>query len=81
MISLSKLSKLSGEEVLKKAVEFFGPEGYGLETREETSDHISFEGGGGHVTVAANPDGRKTSVEVTSREWDRQAKEFIMSLN
>jgi len=81
MISLSRTSKLSREEVLKKACEFFGPGGYGLEVREEAGDHISFGGGGGHVTVAANPDGRNTSVEVTSQEWDRQTREFIVTLD
>ena len=77
MLRLSTDSKLSPEEVIKRAVKFFGPEGYGLEVREETADGAAFEGGGGGVGVSTSIEGKKTTVELTSREWDYQVKEFI----
>jgi hypothetical protein len=80
MINLSKTSRLGREEVLKKAIDFFGPGGQGLEVREESPGCVSFEGGGGSVTVTANPDGKNTSIEVSSQEWDIQAREFITGL-
>ena len=77
MLRLSTNSRLNPEEVIKRAVKFFGPEGYGLEVREETASGAAFEGGGGSVEVTASTEGEKTTVELTSREWDYQVKEFI----
>jgi len=77
MLRLSTTSKLNPEEVIKRAVKFFGPEGYGLEVREETASGATFEGSGGGVEVTASTEGKKTTVELTSREWDYQVKEFI----
>jgi len=42
---------------------------------------LSFEGGGGHVTVAAarcKPD--STDVDLETREWDYQVKKFMEKL-
>jgi hypothetical protein len=77
MLRLSIKSKLSPEEVIKRAVKFFGPAGYGLTVREETGNGVALEGGGGGVEVTAFAEGKKTNVELSSREWDYQAKEFI----
>lgn len=77
MLRLSTTSKLSPEEVIKRAVKFFGPAGYGLEVREETGNAVALEGGGGGVEVTAFAEGKKTNVELSSREWDYQAKEFL----
>ncbi len=77
MLNLSTSSKLDRDEVIKRAVAFFGSNGYGLEVVEETSGYASFKGGGGGVEVIANAEGDKTTVELTSQEWDYQVKEFI----
>jgi len=77
MLRLSTTSRLNPEEVIKRAVKFFGPAGYGLEVREETGNGAAFDGGGGGVEVTASTEGKKTSVELTSREWDYQIKEFV----
>ena len=77
MLRLSADSKLSQEEVIKRAVEFFGPGGYGLEVKEETTESVVFEGGGGGVGITTSSDGKKTTVDITSHEWDYQVKEFI----
>ncbi len=77
MLKIATTTKLSPEEAIKRAVEFFGPGGYGLEVKEESADCASFEGGGGGVEVTACVDGKSTSVDLESREWDFQVKEFI----
>ncbi len=80
MLKLSKASKLSPEEVIKRAVKYFGPEGYGLEVREQSDESAYLEGGGGSVSVTACTEGKETSIELVSREWDYQVKEFLGKL-
>lgn len=80
MLSIEAKTKLKPEEVIKKAVDFFGPKGYKLKVTSQTADYASFEGGGGGVGVGARADGKQTAVEFTSREWDFQVKEFIGKL-
>jgi hypothetical protein len=77
MLNLSTESKLSPEEVIKWAVKFFGPEGYGLEVTEQDNCCGQFEGGGGGVRVIASTAEKGSTVDIESREWDYQAKEFI----
>ena len=81
MLRLSANTKLSPEEAVKRAVKFFGPEGYNLEVKQETPTFASFEGGGGGVEVSAQADNGKTAVEITTREWDYQVKEFVEEIS
>ncbi len=46
MLKIATKTKLSPEEAIKRAVEFFGPGGYGLEVKEQSFDCAYFEGGG-----------------------------------
>ena len=77
MLSIEAKTKLNPEQVIKTAVDFFGPKGYKLVVKNQSADCASFEGGGGGVEVSACAEGKQTSVEFTSREWDYQVKEFI----
>ena len=77
MLKIAIKTKLSPEEAIKRAVEFFGPGGYGLEVKEEGVNCAYFEGGGGGVRVTTCVEGKETSVEMESREWDYQVKQFI----
>ena len=77
MLKIATKTKMSPEEAIKRAVEFFGPGGYELEVKEQKPDCASFEGGGGGVEVTACSEEKGTSVELESREWDYQVKEFI----
>ena len=81
MLTLEAKTKLKPGEVLKKAVDFFGPKGYKLKVTEQTDEYASFEGGGGGVGVTVSTKGKQTSVDLTSREWDYQVKEFIGKLS
>jgi hypothetical protein len=77
MLRMSVKTKLKPDEVIKRAVNFFGPGGYGLGVEEQSSDYVCFEGGGGNVEVSASAEGKGASVELVSREWDYQVKKFL----
>ena len=77
MLKVVTKTKLSPEEAIKRAVEFFGPGGYGLAVKEQADNCASFEGGGGGVEVTTCVEEGGTSVELVSREWDYQVREFI----
>ena len=80
MVRIAKESNLKPEEAIKRAVAFFGPEGYGLELKENDSCNAYFEGGGGNVRVTAATSKKGSSVELESVEWDYQAKKFLNKL-
>ncbi len=80
MLRMATTTKLTPEEAIKQAVKFFGPEGYGLEIKDQSPTCAYFEGGGGHVEVTSCAEEKGTSVELVSQEWDYQAKEFIERL-
>ena len=81
MARYSKQSRLEPIAVLRLAENFFGAGGLGLKVVERNECCLSFEGGGGHVTVSAarcEPD--YTEVDLETREWDYQVKEFMGKL-
>jgi hypothetical protein len=85
MARYGKESKLSPDKILEKAIEFFGPDGLGLEVKEQGEGCATFEGGGGHVFVQAcekGPalrlrSGQGSEVDLETREWDYQVKQFM----
>ena len=78
MARYGKESKLSSAKVMEKAFEFFGPAGLGLEVKEQQGeDCATFEGGGGHVFVQVCEKGPGSEVELETREWDYQVKQFM----
>ena len=77
MIRIGKESKLVSSKVIEKAVVFFGPGGLGLEVKERAECCARFEGGGGFVFVQAVERDKGSDVDVESREWDYQVKEFL----
>lgn len=81
MLRIAAKTKLSPEEVIKRALAFFGAGGYGLTVKEQTGDYVCLEGGGGLVEVTASAKRKGAEVEVVSQEWDYQAKEFIGSIS
>ena len=80
MLRLVKKSRLVPEEAIKRALEFFGPKGYGLTVSQQSHGCATFEGAGGAVEITTCAEGKGSSVEVVSREWDEQAKEFLNKL-
>jgi len=75
MLKLGTETKLKPAEVVEKAVQFFG--GHGLKVTNQTDTSVCFEGSGGGVEIAACAGEKGTSVDVVSREWDSQAKDFM----
>ena len=78
MVRYSKQSQFEPNEVLRRAEDFFGAGGLGLKVAERNECCLSFEGGGGHVTVAAarcEPD--HTEVDLETREWDYHVNRFM----
>lgn len=79
MIRVGRKSKLVPAEVVKKAVEFFGPSGMGLNVVDQGACCVRFEGAGGYVFVqtADLEDQRGSDVTVEGREWDHQIRQFM----
>ena len=77
MLSIEANSKLKPEEVIERAVKFFGPQGYGLAVKSQAACCAEFEGGGGGVGITASAKGKGSTVSYEAREWEIQVKEFI----
>jgi hypothetical protein len=73
-------TKLSPEETVEKAIETFGPGGLGLEVTQENPCCVTFEGGGGHVTITASGEGERTTAELETREWDYHVQKFMREI-
>lgn len=80
MLKLNARTQHQPTEVVKKALEFFGPGGYGLKVTEQSDICASFEGGGGEVRVTACADDKGTSVDLESQEWEHQLREFLSKI-
>lgn len=77
MLRIETKTKLSADDVVNKAVNYFGPNGYKLEVKDKSEGCVTFEGGGGKVEVTTCAVDEGTSVEFITTEWDYQVKEFI----
>ena len=80
MLKIGTKTKLAPEEVTKRAKEFFGPGGYGLEVVEETPTAACFEGSGSRVELIACSEEKGASADLVSQEWDYQVKEFVKKI-
>lgn len=80
MLSMTKESMLKPEQVIKRAVDFFGAKGLGLIIKEEDKNSVYLEGGGGGVRVSATDGKKGSTVDVETREWESQVKDFLALL-
>lgn len=80
MLRLECKTKKSPEQTVQKLKGFFGKGGLGLDLREETPMCLTFEGGGGYVSVTLCEEGGKTRVDFVTQEWDNQVKDFASRL-
>ncbi len=80
MLSMTKESKLKPEDVIKRAVNFFGPKGLGLLLKEEDASTVYLEGGGGGVRVNASAKTKGSTVDIETREWESQVKDFLATM-
>ena len=80
MIHITKETTLPVDDVLERASNFFGSQGLGLEEKDRNSCCIAFDGGGGYVSITVAEAAGKRDVDVESREWEYQVKEFLGTL-
>ena len=80
MLRISKKSQLDSGEILAKASRFFGKGGEGLDETESGPYCISFSGAGGYVTVTVSEKTNQREVDVETREFEYQAKQFLGSM-
>jgi len=71
---------LSPRQALERAIMHFGPDGAGLHITTQTNLSLVFQGGGGHVAIAAQP-GPKTTLDIETREWDFAVREFMAQVS
>jgi hypothetical protein len=77
MALYSVRTKKEPEEVVEQAIDYFGEEGVGLSVNRENPCCVTFQGGGGHVSVTASREEDRTEVELETREWDYHVKKFM----
>ena len=80
MIKIAKQTRLAPEKVIDRASRFFGKSGEGLEETERNLCCISFEGAGGYVSVLVVDEEKHRMVDVETREFEYQAKQFLGTL-
>jgi hypothetical protein len=80
MLKLSTKTNMKPEDVMSKALGFFGPGGYGLKVTERGDTCATFEGGGGGVRLTVCKEDGKTSVDMETTEWENQVKEFARKI-
>jgi hypothetical protein len=80
MIDLGKESTLNADQVLERAVKFFGESRVGLDLTSQSENLVHFEGGGGSVVVEVKAGGKHTEVDILSVDWDYEAKKFLKKI-
>jgi hypothetical protein len=80
MLRVEKSTRLKPYEIINKASAYFGSEGEGLEEKERFLCCISFEGAGGYVAVSVVEESKNRTVDVETREFEYQAKQFLRYL-
>jgi hypothetical protein len=79
MLRISNQSQLDTDEILAKASRYFGKGGEGLDETERGPCCISFSGGGGYVTVTVTERTNQREVDVETREFEYQVRQFLGS--
>ena len=80
MIKIAKQTRLASKEIIDQASKYFGKDGERLEEKERNPCCISFEGGGGYVSILISDQEKHRMVDVETREFDYQSKQFLAKL-
>ena len=80
MLKIAKQTGLVPEEIIDRALKFFGKGGEGLEEKERNPCCILFEGGGGYLSLSIDDAEKHRMVDVETREFEYQAKQFLGKL-
>ena len=77
---MAKQTRLKPEEIIARAVEFFGEKGEQLDERDRNQCCVYFEGGGGNVAISIVDESKKRTLDVETREFEYQVKRFLTTL-
>ncbi len=77
MLRMSTRTRKGREDVIGNAVSFFGLGGIGLRVTDKAADHVSFEGGGGFVTVSVVRRAGEVEVTAVAQEWESDVRRFL----
>ena len=77
MLRIAKQTRLTSQEIIDRAADFFGKGGEGLTETERNPCCISFDGGGGYVAVSISEESGRRSVDVETREFEYPVKRFL----
>ena len=80
MIRVAKQTNLSPEKIIESASKYFGKGGQELTETQRNPCCISFEGAGGYVAVSVTDEDKHRTVDVETREFEHQAKQFLAKL-
>lgn len=81
MLNLELKTELSGQEAMQRLKQFFGSGGLGLVLTEEAESCLTFSGGGGYVTATLCEEKGQTRIDLETREWEYQVRQFTSSLH
>jgi hypothetical protein len=80
MIRIAKQTNMSPENIIERASKYFGKGGQELTETQRNLCCISFEGAGGYVAVSVTDEDKHRTVDVETREFEYQAKQFLAKL-
>ena len=80
MIRIEKSTRLKPAEIIDRASAFFGDDGEGLTQKERGACCVTFEGGGGYVAVSVADQDKHRMVDIESREFEYQTKQFLNTI-
>jgi hypothetical protein len=77
---ITRQTRLKPADIIDRASDYFGEGGEALEEKERNPCCISFEGGGGYVSISISDEEKHRMVDVETREFEYQAKRFLETL-
>lgn len=75
MLKLEAKTRLTQEEAMKHILKYFG--GHRMKIVSQSDNCVSFEGGGGGISVETSTKDDVTAIELVSVEWDKQVQDFV----
>jgi hypothetical protein len=81
MLTMEMTIRLSQQEVVDRLKSYFGVGGLGLKRVRDETGFLTFEGGGGHVTVTVCAQQDLTLVVIETREWEYHVHRFMQGLD
>ena len=80
MIRMAKQTRLKPDDIIVRAVEFFGEKGEQLKERERNRCCVYFEGVGGYVMISIAEENKKRTLDIETREYEYQVKRFLKTI-